>query len=268
MRFEKYHGLGNDFIIVSYEDAVNLGDFSKLAEKVCNRKTGIGADGLIILSTKDSIPEMIFYNADGSYDTMCGNGFRCLCLYLVKHNLVEADKFEIKTGAGILEAEIISKSPFLVRVTMGSAEYTNSTITNYLKERLVVIDDLTLKLNATYVGTPHAVIFVEDIDLEFIEKYGPLVNDLPYFPEGTSVNFCKVEDERTIRIITWERGVGITMACGTGSCASATIAKNLNRVSEDNIVVKHSLGELIIETGETLYMQGSGTKVASGVFEY
>lgn len=220
-----------------------------------------------MLSLAGDIPEMIFYNADGSYDTMCGNGFRCLCLYLYRHNLLNNKHFSIKTGAGILDAEIISESPFLVRVAMGSVEYSNNTITNYLRERLVVIDDTTLKLNAVYVGTPHAVVFVDEIDTDFAEKYGPLINDLPYFPEGTSVNFCKVEDHNTVTILTWERGVGLTMACGTGSCASATIAKNLNRVSGDNITVKHSLGDLIIETGELLYMKGSGSKIASGVFE-
>lgn len=267
MKFEKYHGLGNDFVIVSYEEAINLGDFPTLAQNVCNRKTGIGADGLIILSTKDTLPEMIFYNADGSYDTMCGNGFRCLCLYLINNKIVDNNVFSVKTGAGILDVEVVSKAPFLVRVAMGSAEYTNTTITKVLQDELVVLGDTEISLSAAFVGTPHAVIFVDEIDSSFAEKYGPLVNELPYFPEGTSVNFCKVEDTSTISILTWERGVGLTLACGTGSCASATISKDLNKVSGSDIVVKHSLGDLTIETGELLYMKGSGTKVASGIYE-
>lgn len=267
MRFEKYHGLGNDFVIVSYEEAEKSGDFSQLALNVCNRKTGVGADGLIISSLRGEIPEMIFYNADGSYDTMCGNGFRCLCLYLKNNNLISQKKLAIKTGAGVLEAGIVREDPFLVRVAMGRAEHIHPSIKEELLDREVTAGDKKFNLSAVFVGTPHAVIFVEDLNEEFIDKYGPLINELPYFPDGSSVNFCKVEGESSIRIVTWERGVGRTMACGTGSCASATIAKQLGKISGDSIVVRHSLGELVIETGEDIYMTGGGVKVASGYLE-
>jgi len=267
MEFEKYHGLGNDFVITSYEEAVKTGEFSDLAKKVCDRKTGIGADGLIIYSLEGEMPEMIFYNADGSYDTMCGNGFRCLCLYLKRNALVEGNEFSIKTGAGILDARVISEDPFQVRVAMGRAEYTHTSITEKIMDREVTAGDKNFNISARFVGTPHVVTFVDEIDEEFIEKYGPLINDLPYFPEGTSVNFCKVEGRSEIRIATWERGVGITMACGTGSCASATVARDLGRVVGEIIEVRHRLGELTIETGDDIYMIGGGTKVAAGYLE-
>jgi len=267
MRFEKYHGLGNDFVIVSHEDAVKAGDFSQLALNACNRKTGVGADGFIISLTNGDIPEMIFYNADGSYDTMCGNGFRCLCLYLKNNKVITEKKFSIKTGAGVLNAEIVGEDPFLVKVALGEAEYIHPTIGEKLLDREITVGDKKFNLSAAFVGTPHAVVFVDNLTDEFIDKYGPLINDLSYFPEGTSVNFCRVEGESTIRIVTWERGVGRTMACGTGSCASATIGRNLGKVSGEDIVVRHSLGELIIETGDEIYMTGGGVKVASGYME-
>jgi len=266
MQFEKYHGLGNDFVIVSHEDVAGV-ELSQLALNVCDRKTGVGADGFIVSSLKGEIPEMIFYNADGSYDTMCGNGFRCLCLYLKNNKVIKERKFSIKTGAGVLEAEVVGEDPFLVKVALGKAEYTHPTIGEELRDREIVVGDRKFNLSAAFVGTPHAVVFSDDLSDEFIDKYGPLINDLPYFPEGTSVNFCRVEGESAMRIVTWERGVGRTMACGTGSCASATIGKNLGKVSGENIVVKHALGELIIETGEEIYMTGGGVKVASGYLE-
>ena len=210
---------------------------------------------------------MIFYNADGSYDTMCGNGFRCLCYYLKTNGLIEGKTFNIKTGAGILGAEVISEDPFQVRVAMGGAEYTHNSIIEKLVDQEVVAGDRKFNISARFVGTPHVVTFVDEIDEELIEKYGPLINDLPYFPEGTSVNFCKVEGESELRIVTWERGVGITMACGTGSCASATVARELGKVEGTLIEVRHKLGELIIETGHEIYMIGGGTKVAKGVFQ-
>ncbi len=265
MKFEKYHGLGNDFIVVSHEDVAGE-DLSQLALTVCNRKTGIGADGFIVSSMRGEIPEMIFYNADGSYDTMCGNGFRCLCLYLKNNDLIKDKKFSIKTGAGVLDAEVVGENPFLVKVALGRAEYTHPTIGEELIDREVEVEGRRFNLSAAFVGTPHAVVFSDDLSDEFIDKYGSLINELPYFPEGTSVNFCRVEGENVIRIVTWERGVGRTMACGTGSCASATIGKKLGKVSGESIVVKHALGDLIIETGEDIYMTGGGVKVASGYF--
>lgn len=270
MRFEKYHGLGNDFIIVDEgEIGVNL-KYSELAKNICNRKIGIGADGLIIASTDENKNnEMIFYNADGSFDTMCGNGFRCFCLYLKSHNLISEDDLTIKTGAGILKAKIISDDPFMVKVNMGRENYYHDSIKWNSQRELfnekIMVEGNEFFITSLFMGTTHTVVFVEDISNEFVDKYGPLINDLNFFPIDTSVNFCKIEEGK-LRIKTWERGVGRTMACGTGSCSAAIVAKRLGLMG-NNVVVQHLLGELEIELGEDVHMIGTGVKIASGDFE-
>uniref|UniRef100_A0A6A7G8P9 diaminopimelate epimerase n=2 Tax=Hirondellea gigas TaxID=1518452 RepID=A0A6A7G8P9_9CRUS len=269
MKFEKYHGLGNDFIIVEKEEiGANL-KYSELAKDICNRNVGIGADGLIIAATDESNNnEMIFYNADGTFDTMCGNGFRCFCLYLRNHNLINREELKIRTGAGILKAQIISDNPFMVKVNMGKEEYHHETIKfdskNELFNKKIMVEDKEFFITSLFMGTTHTVVFVEDISNEFVEKYGSLINDLEFFPIDTSVNFCKLEKGK-LKIKTWERGVGLTLACGTGSCSAAIVAKRLGLVG-DHVVVKHLLGELEIELKEDVYMIGTGVKIASGDF--
>ncbi|WP_028855599.1 diaminopimelate epimerase [Psychrilyobacter atlanticus] len=270
MRFEKYHGLGNDFIIVGEEEIKTTLKYSELAKNVCNRKTGLGADGLIVVSKdEDNNNEMIFYNADGSFDTMCGNGFRCFCLYLKNHNLINKGELTVRTGAGMLKAEIINNNPYMVKVNMGREDYYHESIKlssqGELFNKKIKVENKEFNITSLFMGTTHTVVFVDDISNEFVDEYGPLINDLEFFPLDTSVNFCKIEEGK-LRIKTWERGVGRTLACGTGSCASAIVAKRLNLMG-NNVVVQHLLGELEIELGEEIYMIGSGVKVASGYFE-
>lgn len=270
MRFEKFHGLGNDFIIVDKgEIGANL-EYSELAKNICNKKTGIGADGIIIASKDESNNnEMIFYNADGTFDTMCGNGFRCFCLYLKNHNLINQDELTIRTGAGILKATIVGDNPFMVKVNMGRESYYHETIKFNPEKELfnekIVIKDKEFFITSLFMGTTHTVAFVEDISNEFVDEYGPLINNLKFFPIDTSVNFCKIEEGK-LKIKTWERGVGRTLACGTGSCSAAIVAKRLDLMG-NHVVVQHLLGELEIELGKDVYMIGTGVKVASGDFE-
>jgi len=270
MKFEKYHGLGNDFIIVDEGEVGGVLKYSELAKDICNRKTGIGADGLIIASTdEDNNYEMIFYNADGTFDTMCGNGFRCFCFYLKNHNLINKDELKIRTGAGILKAKVISDNPFMVKVNMGKESYYHESINfnsqGELFNEKIVIEDEEFFITSLFMGTTHTVTFVKDISNEFVDKYGPLINNLNFFPIDTSVNFCKIEEGK-LKIKTWERGVGRTLACGTGSCSAAIVAKRFGLI-ENHVVTQHLLGELEIELGEDIYMIGTGTKIASGDFK-
>lgn len=269
MKFEKYHGLGNDFIIVDEGEIRGELKYSELAKKICDRKVGIGADGLIIVSKdENNNNEMIFYNADGSFDTMCGNGFRCFCLYLKNHNLINKDELIVRTGAGILEAKIINYDPFMVKVNMGRENYYHESIKFNPQRELfnenIVVEDKEFSITSLFMGTTHTVVFVEDISNEFVDKYGPLINEFSFFPIDTSVNFCKIEEGK-LRIKTWERGVGLTLACGTGSCAAAIVAKRMNLMG-NNVVVQHLLGDLEIELGEDVYMIGTGVKIATGYF--
>lgn len=246
MKFEKYHGLGNDFLIT--EDLSIVGN-SELIKSVCNRYTGIGSDGLIIVK-KDPL-EMIFYNQDGTRGEMCGNGIRCFSYYCYNHNLLDSNNFECHTLDGVKHLEIKSDSPFIVKVKMG--------------EMIDKIDSINIEFNGKQYlvyslnfGVPHAVIYTTE---EITEELGKYISNHPYFVNKTNVNFVNIIDENNIKIITYERGVGFTKACGTGSCSSVVVSKKLGLVKNE-VFVHQALGKLLITIEDNnIYMEGPSKKV-------
>lgn len=241
MKFTKYQGLGNDFIIT--DENIK----KEKIKKLCDRHFGIGADGLIINSKYNDIPYMKFFNADGSVARMCGNGIRCYADYLYNKGL---DFTKIYTLAGIKKIEKIGNN---YRVFMGKAE-----------EKFLDKNFLSENLNSIYTGTNHCVI-ISDGDIEYLNKIGPLIEkNTMLFKEGTNINLVKVVDRQNIRVYTYERGVGITLACGTGACASAYLT-NLKGYTDKIINVNLLGGKLKIElSSEGIYMIGSAKKVFEG----
>ncbi|MDR3185007.1 MAG: diaminopimelate epimerase [Prevotellaceae bacterium] len=263
--FAKYHGLGNDFILVE-EDEVQTFDVGKLAVALCNRHTGIGADGLIVLKQKPRL-EMLFYNSDGSTAPMCGNGIRCLAHYLYTSGL-SADKYVVKTGAGDMPVEIVSEEPFLVKINMGKPDFTpaNIPVDTYRMEFInqdVEILGETITLSSVFMGTVHTVVFVDDLEKVNMEKTGDSICHHPMFPNRTNVNFVQVIDRETLRVRTYERGVGLTLACGSGCCAAAVISGKLGHTS-NSVKVELAYGALQVETGEQVYMTGPAVRVYDG----
>lgn len=246
MKFEKYHGLGNDFLIT--EDLSLIGN-SMYIKAICNRYTGIGADGLIIV--KKEPLEMVFYNQDGSRGEMCGNGIRCFSYYCYNHNLINGNSFDCNTLDGLKHLEIKSINPFVVKVKMG--------------QMIDKLDCFNIEFNCkTYLvyvlnfGVPHAVIYTDEV---VTEELGSYISNHTYFPNKTNVNFVKVVNESNINIVTYERGVGFTKACGTGSCSSVIVSKRLG-LTCDNVVVHQALGALLISiNGNEIYMEGPSIKV-------
>jgi len=263
--FAKYHGLGNDFIIVEAEE-IQTFDGEKLAKTLCSRNTGIGADGLIAIKYEPR-PEMIFYNSDGSSATMCGNGIRCLANYLYMSGVTDTD-YTIKTGAGDMRIEVVSEEPFLVRINMGAPDFTPKNIPvitdkeTFINQPLTIGND-TFSVSSVFMGAVHTVVFVDDLDKINIEKTGDAICHHPLFPNRTNVNFTQIIDENTLRVRTFERGVGLTLACGSGSCAAAVISHKLGFTGE-KIEAQLALGSLQIEVGDTVYMTGTATKVYDG----
>lgn len=254
MKFEKYNGLGNDFLLFEYEEGI---DYHSLAIKYCERHIGIGADGLIVVKTNPL--EMQFYNMDGSMATMCGNGIRAFAYYCYKHNLIDSDIFKVQTGAGLLEVEIITKEPFVVKIYMGIPQFDKNLL--HLKtEYTLPIEIEGYNTYSVFMGTVHTVILVDDINN--IRK-AKEIHEHKYFGEKTNVNFVQKLDNKTLAIRTYERGVGYTLACGTGSCAAAVIANKYFNM-EDVITCKLKYGDLIINTGEKIYMTGSADYVCKG----
>ena len=271
-RFTKYHGCGNDFIIVNEKD-LRGPDHEKTAIAWCHRTTGIGADGLIILreSPEEGIPvEMTIYNSDGSFAPMCGNGIRCFAQYCYDEGIVTEDKYPVKTGAGIMYVDIRSKAPFLVRIDMGKPDFDPemSAIDTDLDEfvgQKVKVDEWEVPVGTFFMGTIHTVIWQEDIPAFDKEAFGEKMSNHPIFREKTNVNMVEVIDRDTIKLSTYERGAGMTAACGTGACASVVYGIREGRLN-DKVKVILPYGELTITREEdgTVFMEGPAEKIADG----
>ena len=267
--FAKYHGLGNDFVLVDHEEVATF-DLEQLAKTLCNRHTGIGADGLIIVKFRPL--EMLFYNSDGSTAKMCGNGIRCLAHYLYTSGS-DASEFTVKTGAGNIQVEIANVEPFLAKVNMGKHDFTPANIPVLTKEsefirQQVNVDGKEVMLSSVFMGTTNTVVFVDDINTVDIEKTGKAIGNLPIFPDYTNVNFVQVIDNNTLCVRTHERGVGPTLACGTGCCAAAVMANKLGYTGTE-VKVELAIGALDVEiTADGIYLQGPAVRVYDGNMSY
>ena len=280
LKFEKYQGAGNDFVIFSEKDLIEKGipDYSELAKEVCNRHYGIGADGMIILKYVATMPFMFFFNADGSQAPMCGNGIRCFSHYLVNNHLVDGNEFVVKTVPGDLTIRVNydeEKDDFSARVNMGKPIFNIKELINTEKEQFlrekINIDGKEIEISYIFMGTDHSVIFVNDFSDYDIDEIGKKIeNYTDLFPKKVNVNFVKVYDRKRMEVITWERGAGRTLACGTGATASAVLAKTFGFV-DDKVNVKVPGGQLVIEYegGENdAFMTGPSEKIAEGLYKF
>lgn len=280
LKFEKYQGAGNDFVIVSEKELIEKGipEYGEFASQVCNRHFGIGADGLIILKYVASMPFMFFFNADGSQAPMCGNGIRCFSHYLVNNHLIDGNEFVVKTVPGDLTIRVNydeEKDDFSARVNMGKPIFNIKELINTEKEQFlrekINIDGKEIEISYIFMGTDHSVIFVNDFsDYDIDEIGGKIENYTDLFPKKVNVNFVKVYDRKRMEVITWERGAGRTLACGTGATASAVLAKTFGFV-DDKVNVKVPGGQLVIEYegGENdAFMTGPSEKIAEGLYKF
>ena len=280
IKFEKYQGAGNDFVIVTEKDLLEKGipEYGEFASQICDRHYGVGADGLIILKYVASMPFMFFFNADGSQAPMCGNGIRCFSHYLVNNHLVAGNEFVVKTVLGDLTIRVNydeERDDFSARVNMGKPifnikELINTEREQFLREK-INIDGKEIEISYIFMGTDHSVIFVNDFSDYDIDEIGEKIeNYTDLFPKKVNVNFVKVYDRKRIEVITWERGAGRTLACGTGATASAVLARTFGFV-DNKVNVKVPGGQLVIEYegGENnAFMTGPSEKIAEGLYKY
>lgn len=280
LKFEKYQGAGNDFVIVSEKELIEKGipEYGEFASQVCNRHFGIGADGLIILKYVASMPFMFFFNADGSQAPMCGNGIRCFSHYLVNNHLIDGNEFVVKTVPGDLTIRVNydeEKDDFSARVNMGKPIFNIKELINTEKEQFlrekINIDGKEIEISYIFMGTDHSVIFVNDFSDYDIDEIGKKIeNYTDLFPKKVNVNFVKVYDRKRMEVITWERGAGRTLACGTGATASAVLARTFGFV-DNKVNVKVPGGQLVIEYegGENnAFMTGPSEKIAEGLYKF
>ncbi len=229
MKITKMQGCGNDFIILDYAQYSKFNmPMSDVAKKLCDRHFGIGADGLIIPNTDVNNADIgwFFYNSDGSTAQMCGNGIRCFAKYVYDKKILDKKEFTVKTLAGIITPQIMDNGD--VRVNMSKPILESDKIPFIPADNMnykMAVNNIIFEGNAVSMGNPHFVIFVspEENLMELAKKYGPLIETSAEFPEKTNVEFIKLLSTDKIELCVWERGCGITLACGTGACASVVV---------------------------------------------
>ncbi|WP_299979768.1 diaminopimelate epimerase [Desulfobacula sp.] len=275
--FIKMEGLGNDFIILDDRKKTieQYENYPTLAKKLCSRHFGIGADGIIlILESSDHDIKFRIYNSDGSQAQMCGNGIRCFAKYLYENKMILQKKIRVDTKAGTVIPEVITDDKDQVRsirVDMGEPVLFcrdipfESTKEKAIEERLMV-GDKEYRITAVSMGNPHAVIFVDDVEKVDIKRIGRSIETHERFPEKTNVEFIEVVNPAELKMKVWERGAGITLACGTGACA-ALIAASLTGRAQENAIVHLDGGDLDIhwdkETNH-IFKTGPATLVFEG----
>ena len=276
IRFTKMQGCGNDFVILDYDEYLKLNlSMSEVAKKLCNRNFGVGADGLIIpnMHIEDADIGWFFYNSDGSTAQMCGNGMRCFARYVHEKGLVNKKEFSVKTLTGTIKPKILENS--CVRVNMSKPILTPSQIPfipNHNLNYKISIKNRIFTGNAVSMGNPHFVIFIKDDEdlLTLAKEYGPEIETSAEFPEKTNVEFVKIKSPKKIELCVWERGCGITLACGTGACAS-TVAGILTYGLEASVDVKLLGGVVNVNWNgslenleEDVYLSGPAEYVFTG----
>ena len=272
MKFTKMHGLGNDFVVVDgFSESVP--NAHELAVEICDRRTGVGADGLIIVMPSDKADfKMHYINSDGSLAEMCGNGIRCLSKFVYERGLTKSVDFMVETLAGVNRQKLKVEDGRVVEVSvdMGKPFFLRSDIPMLGDEGEVIdepleVDGSEYRITALSTGNPHAVMFVDDVEAAPLSDLGPKVENHPSFPNRTNVEFVQVLDRSNIRMRIWERGCGETLASGSGSSASA-VASIVNGFTDRDVNVRVRLGALRISwpEGGNIIMRGPAAEVFDG----
>ncbi|MCF8010816.1 MAG: diaminopimelate epimerase [Clostridiales bacterium] len=277
MHFKKVQGLGNDFVLIDAGNEKLPGELAPLAQKICNRNFGIGADGLVLIKHSNIADiRMQIINSDGSEAEMCGNAIRCVGKYVYENGIVNKKKINVETGAGIIVPEVIVNDKdevYAVKVKMGEPKLDRENIPmngppgKVVDEKLKV-DDHEFNITCVSMGNPHGVIFVPVVEEISLDQQGPGIENHEVFPAKINAEFVQVLSRSEIQVRVWERGAGPTLACGTGACASA-VAANLCGYTNRKVSVHLPGGSLDInwsENDNNVYMTGPAVEVFSGEY--
>ncbi len=280
IKFTKMQGAGNDFILMEYGEYKKIEDkFPQAAVKLCDRHFGIGADGIFVpVENPKTYSDLgwLFFQPDGSTAQMCGNGMRCFARFCFDKKLVSKRKFSVETLAGKIVPEVLED--LRVKVNMGHPVLEPEKIPFKGDKNLnyPLWDGIKkFTVNAISMGNPHCVIFVKDDENinELAKKYGKVIETDELFPEKTNVEFVKIKSREEIDVAVWERGCGITLACGTGACA-CVVAAILNGLCDKKVKVNLPGGSLTIEwsgnsqnTDFDVFMTGEAQYVFTGTID-
>jgi diaminopimelate epimerase len=278
-QFTKMHGLGNNYIYVNlFKESLQEEELSAIAVKVSNIYTGIGSDGMILICPSDKAAvKMRVFNNDGSEAKNCGNGLRCVAKYAYEHNLVTDSVFTIETLSGIVTAEVFVKDNAVtsISVDMGVPLFEPASIpVNVVGDKsdvLLPFNGRDYLFTCVSMGNPHAVTVVEEIEQAPLTTFGPIVEKHELFPEGVNVEFIEIVNNREMHFRVWERGSGVTQACGTGACAAVVVATCMEKVEKyEEITVHLAGGDLLITWTDkgNVIMKGPAEVICDGVFYY
>ncbi len=278
LKFSKMHGIGNDFPIIdeSKKEVIPESDKAEACRFLCHRHFGVGGDGVLFVTPSD-VADIGYrmFNPDGSEAEMCGNGIRCFADFVYRKGILKQEKMTVETKSGIKTIEITLENdePVLFKVDMGTSTFKTPEIpmvsdeNEFLDAPLEVLDT-TFNTTAISVGNPHAIIFVDNVDEIDIDKYGPAIEAHEVFPEKINVHFVEVISKNEGKMITWERGAGVTLACGTGATSTAISGFKLG-LFDSEVLLHLPGGDLkfnVYEKGENLgaFMEGPAKLVFDG----
>jgi diaminopimelate epimerase len=260
MRFTKMHGLGNDYVYVD-GFAEQVEDPPELARAISDRHFGVGGDGLILILPSDSADvRMRMFNADGSEGEMCGNGIRCVAKYAYDHGLAKVNPMRVATEAGVKDLDLVigpEGKPARIPVNMRMKRIVDVPLR---------VRQNALKMTCLSMGNPHAVIYTDDVAAVPLAELGPGIENHPVFPQRINVHFVQMHSEQEVTMRTWERGSGITLACGTGASA-VCVAGVLTGRSGRAITAHLPGGDLELEyrrADNHVYMTGPAVEVFAG----
>lgn len=257
--FVKMHGQGNDYVYIFEEDLPGNIDLKLLSIEISKKHFGIGSDGLVIIRSDDSdLPYMEMYNSDGSQAEMCGTALRCTAYILFQR--FNKNEWTINTMSGIKNAWVYDDQ---VKVNMGIAEL--------ISDQCIQIEVNNRIFSGYYVniGNPHFVVFEKMDHAEDLKIWGPLLENHPYFKDKANIEFVEIIDHEQLRVNVWERGSGITLACGTGATASVyTAVTQKNIIQKCKVHLPGGIVTVILDNNKELFLIGSVSKVMSGIYYY
>jgi diaminopimelate epimerase len=277
MKFTKVHSLGNDFLVVEPDEGGDMGPIAPFAIRICDRHTGVGADGLLLISIQDKARGLVsfrIFNADGSEPEISGNGLRCAAAYLFYREKIDPPLVTFQTSTGDRECNLLEgkNNLFQIRIEMGIPKLTSREIPfddGAFHERII---DYPLSINrkiypitVVSLGNPHCALFVDHFPARIEwHQIGREIEVHPFFPNRINTEFIRVLNRREIEVLFWERGVGETLSSGSGSSAAA-VASILKNLTDNKVVVRTSMGSVIVEwQKEKVYQSGPAEVVFEG----
>lgn len=278
MKFTKLHSLGNDFVVIDPAENEAIADISTLARRLCERHTGVGADGLLLISVKDRTRGRVsfrIFNADGSEPEISGNGLRCAAAYLFAQKKADPPLVTFETSAGERTCQLleVKGNLFEIRIEMGIPKLRSRDIPfddGALHEKIIdyplSINQKIYPITVVSIGNPHCAIFVDRLPsrIEW-HQIGREIESHPFFPNRTNIEFIRVLNRQEIDVLFWERGVGETLSSGSGATAAA-VASILKNLTDKRVMVRTSMGRLVVEwEEEKVYQSGPAELIFEGL---